>query len=156
MQTYIMINGEKISLEDIAVKFGITEPIKEAALCQEAPAGTFRAVAGNGAPATGIDLELVLPKAADSLPIMLARAEQENPDEEPETPTVYLYSRSEEYVAFMPMDVRTDTEVDEEFHDPRITVSGDPGQTVQVFLENRYATVNGFPDPWLKGKELPF
>lgn len=28
MQTYITINGEKISLEDIAAKFGIKGPIK--------------------------------------------------------------------------------------------------------------------------------
>lgn len=156
MQTYITINGEKISLEDIAAKFGIKGPIKEAALCQEAPVGTFRAVADNGAPAVGIDLELVLPKAADSLPIMLARAEQEYPDEEPEVPTVYVYGRSDECIAFMPVDTRPDAEVDEKFHDPRITVSGDPGQTVQVFMENQHVSVNGFPDPWLKGKELPF
>lgn len=145
MQTYITINGEKISLEDIAAKFGIKGPIKEAALCQEAPVGTFRAVADNGAPAVGIDLELVLPKAADSLPIMLARAEQEYPDEEPEVPTVYVYGRSDKYIAFMPVDTRPDAEVDEKFHDPRITVSGDPGRRCRFSWRTSMCPSMGFP-----------
>ena len=45
MESYIKINNTKISLEDIAAKFGIKESINKAAVCQKVPAGTLVATA---------------------------------------------------------------------------------------------------------------
>lgn len=154
MATYLEINDVRLSIEEIAEKFGITDKVVRPALCQEVPAGTLRAIADDNEPFRGIDLELALPKEADTLSILLARAEQPDPDGEAEKPTVYLYGRGDEYVAFMPVDTRPDSEMEEEPEDTRITVSGDPGDEVQVFAENQYLSFINHPDP--KVAECPF
>jgi len=155
IMTYLSINGTRLSIEEIAEKFGIQGKPVCPTLCQEVPAGIVRAVADNSEPFCGIDLELDLANVAGTVPILLARAEQPNPDGEVETPTVYLYGRGDEYVAFMQVDTRPDERVEEEPEDTRITISGNPGEEVKVFAENPYVRFNCCPDPRV-GDKIPF
>lgn len=147
METYIKINNTKISLEDIAAKFGIKESINKAAVCQKVPAGTLVATATGlmTDPYPAIDVELVLPEKAESCPIDIAHVEQPYPDGEPEDVTAYLYGRGNEYIAYMHVDSRPDAEEEEDPIPPNITLSGNPGEVVQLTMENGYIEFCGNP-----------
>ena len=147
METYIKINNTKISLEDIAAKFGITVPINKAAVCQEVPAGTLVATATGliTDPSPAIDVDLVLPEKADSLPIVITHIEQPYPDGKPETVTAFLYGRGDDYIAYMHVDTRPDAEEEEDPIPPNITISGNPGEVVRFSTENGYVQFCGNP-----------
>ena len=151
--TYLDINGVRLSIEEVAEKFGIPGKLARPSLCQEVPAGMLRVTADNNVPFCGVDVQLVLPAEAQSLPIKLCRAEQPNPDGEAEVPTVFLYGRGDSYVALMQVDTRPDEQEEEAPKNARITISGDPGDEVHVFAENQYVTFSFQPDPQ---NELPF
>lgn len=147
METYIKINNTKISLEDIAAKFGIPGPINKAAVCQEVSAGTLVATATGlmTDPYPAIDVELVLPEKAESCPIGIAHVEQPYPDGEPEDVTAYLYGRGDEYIAYVHVDTRPDAEEEEDPFPPNITLSGNPGEVVRFSTENVYVQFCGNP-----------
>lgn len=147
METYIKINNTKISLEDIAARFGILGSINKAAVCQEIPAGTLVATATGMItdPNPAIDVDLVLPEEAESCPIGIAHVEQPYPDCKPEKVTAYLYGRGDEYIAYMHVDTRPDAEEEEDPIPPNITLSGNPGEVVQFAMENGYIEFCGNP-----------
>ena len=147
METYIKINDTKIPLWAIVAELGIHGVIESVAVCQEVPAGTLVATATGlmTDPYPAIDVELVLPEKAESCPIGIAHVEQPYPDGEPEDVTAYLYGRGNEYIAYMHVDSRPDAEEEEDPIPPNITLSGNPGEVVQLTMENGYIEFRGNP-----------
>lgn len=89
-------------------------------------------------------LELTLqPLSPDEEPILMARAEVNQTSSKPVAPEVFLYPRSESYIARMPVDTRP-ADILEDVQDlkPEVYISGDPGVTVRVIQENGYTAIS--------------
>lgn len=147
MRICVSINDVEIPLEEIAAKFGITGPINKASICQEVSAGTLVATATGlmTDPYPAIDVNLVLPEEAKSIPFTIAHIEQPYPDGKPEKVTAYLYGRGDDYIAYMHVDTRPDAEEEKNPIPPNITVSGNPGEVVRFSMENDYVQFCGNP-----------
>lgn len=138
MKQYIRINGKEFSLEEIAEKLGIAEPLYSATLCQEVCSGTLCAqlsLAVESYP--GVELSFEFPKSASSEPLPIARLEQDDPNLDIE-PQCFLYGRGDSYIAYMDVNTQTDVEFKAFPRDDTLVVSGDKNRTLLVFRENNY------------------
>lgn len=112
-------------------------------LCQDVDSGTIQATiqcSSDEYPCVELQLK---PKEPGDDTILVARVEEKANDED-EPPKAYLYGRGESYIAIMPVDTRSDAEIDAALEEEGamlrqdLMVSGDQDQEVHVTFENRF------------------
>lgn len=84
----------------------------------------------------------IQPLGPTSETILMARAEVDQTASKPAAPEVFLYPRTDSYIAHMPVDTRPADLLDN-LPDlkPEVYISGDPGVTVQVIPENQHYNI---------------
>ena len=94
-----------------------------------------------------MDVDLILPEDQKSNPVMITRTEQPRADGECSELKTFCYCRDDEYFMYFTSDIRPDEEVDQQFIDPIVTLSGSPNWNVSAKAENPYVRYSGYtPD----------
>lgn len=129
---FIELGGHRISIEDVAAKFGIDKTgIDEVALCRDIHGGVLKAMTSlYDMVYPGIDIEVEAGGPSD----IVVRVERPKG----EALRTLLYGSGESYIAYTDRDLDSDgpgTDV--------IIASGDPGNEVIVKRENQYAHFDG-------------
>lgn len=138
MRQYIRINDKKFSMEEIAEKLGITEPLYSVTLCQEVCSGTLCAQLPLAVEAyPGVELTFEFPEGASSESLSIARLEQDDPNLDVE-PQCFLYGRGDSYIAYMDVNTQTDAEFKAAPRDDTLVIGGDKNRALRVFRENNY------------------
>lgn len=156
---YILVGHHRVDVHDILTKIlgldreltseELDEVIKNTPvqLCLDTTVGTLIATPENACDEYPcIELMLNTPVSGDP-PVLLARADHDETGSlAPITsPNVFLYGRGDSYIAYMPVDTRSDAAVEKDPHGPVIVASGDPDQKVVVQKENQYVEVRDVP-----------
>lgn len=138
MKRYIRINDKEFSLEEIAEKLGVTEPLCSVTLCQEICSGTLCASMPLALePYPGVELSFELPESAGTAPISVARLEQDDPNLDVE-PQCFLYGRGDSYIAYMDVNTQTDAELKAAPLDDTLVIGGDKSRKLRLFRENNF------------------
>lgn len=129
---FIELGGHRISIEDVAAKFGIDKTgIDEVALCRDIHGGVLKAMTSlYDMVYPGIDIEVKAGGPSD----IVVRVERPKGEDL----RTLLYGSSESYIAYTDRDLDSDgpgTDI--------IIASGDPGNEVIVKRENQYAHFDG-------------
>ena len=149
---FLRINGQDFSFSDVAKALSIELTDKEALhvmLCQRVDAGILAAQTAwldhDDYPC--MDVDLILPEDQKSNPVMITRTEQPRADGECSELKTFCYCRDDEYFMYFTSDIRSDEEVDQQFIDPIVTLSGSPNWNVSAKAENPYVRYSGYtPD----------
>ena len=143
---YIEIGGKKFTPEEVGRALGLTPENGESfqlSLCQDTPSGVIRALCIDfGGDHPGIDMEFQAGEEKDSAPILVSRTEQ-SPDADGAVRT-FGYGRDGDYFMFFDADIRSGKEVEAHAIAPSITISGNPGMSVDVEAENPYVKFHEF------------
>lgn len=150
MNRFLRINGQEFSFDDVVKALGIEvspniQPV-QVELCQRVDSGVLVAKGAyfDQDDYPGIDVELHLPAEKDSIPIMVSRTEQPQPDGEDHALRTFGYDRNNEYFMYFDTDLRPDAQVDEQMLRPSLTVAGNPGLDVDVMADNPYVNYKGY------------
>ncbi len=119
MKSCLEINGQKFPLSKVVEMLGVKGDISEVSLCQETRSGVLKANVFADPDYPAINLNF-LPKGA-LLPIPVSATEQPTRSDAPVR--TYLFDRSDSYFAYSNLDIRPDSEVDEELRASEIVVA---------------------------------
>lgn len=150
LNRFLRINGQEFSFDDVAKALGMevsphVQPV-QVELCQRVDSGVLVAKGAyfDQDDYPGIDVELHLPAEKDSIPIIVSRTEQPQPDGEDHALRTFGYDRNNEYFMYFDTDLRPDAQVYEQMLRPSLTVAGNPGLDVDVMADNPYVNYKGY------------
>lgn len=150
--TFLVIGDQTIAIEDIAAKFGANfTRYPTAILCKRIGAGVLKARAVLGeTDSPSIDVSLAL----DSGRLVPISFTEQPAMEEPKQVTTYVYGNNDEYVAYIHHDTREEDEIENDPRQTCVTVSGDPGEVVEIVRENQYSYVAPYiVEPYIVNEE---
>lgn len=149
MDRFITLNGQTFSLEEVASALGVPtgNGYIEASLCQSVDGGILTATLNeyDNYEYPFIDVSLHLPAEMNSCPISISRTEKPREGENHAVRT-FCYDRNDNYFLYFDQDTRSDMEVDQDYREPSVTLSGDPYSVVHANCENRHVAFSSYKE----------